>query len=126
MKKCLTLLLAVVLLLQFSGCGMNETTPSNGDRIDEMSEKIIRCLIEKDTETLESLFCERVQNTAEFDTQMNALFDFFDYEHYIRYDLNGDHAESEAKESGVRTEWSIDAEIIYIEISDENEVTPKS
>ena len=120
MKKCLTLLLAIVLLLQFSGCGMNETTPSNGDRIDEMSKEIVRCLIEKDREALEILFCKRVQNTAEFESQMNALYDFFDYDHFIRYDLDGDHAESEAKESGVRTEWSVDAEIIYIEVYDEN------
>lgn len=120
MKKCLAVLLAMLLLLQLGGCSINELMRSDRNKIDEMSEKIIRCLIEKDTETLESLFCERVQNSAEFDTQMNALFDFFDYEHYIRYDLDGNHAESEAKESGVRTEWSVDVEIIYIEVYDEN------
>ena len=120
MKKYLTLLLSIVLLLQFSGCGMNETTLSNGDRIDEMSKEIVRCLIEKDREALEILFCKRVQKTAEFESQMNALYDFFDYDYFIRYDLDGDHAESEAKESGVRTEWSVDVEIIYIEVYDEN------
>ena len=119
MKKCLALLLAMLLLLQLGGCSMNELMRSDSNKIDEMSEKIIRCLIEKDRETLGNLFCERVKKTAEFDAQMNALFAFCDYAHCIRYDLGGDHAQSEASEFGVRTEWSVDAEIIYIDVSDE-------
>lgn len=121
MRKVLSFLIIFALLIQLSGCGIYEIMTADTDRINEMSEEIIRCLVEKDRDTLKTLFCQQVRGTAEFEAQMDALFDFFDYDSFIRYDLDGAHAQSDSTEYGERLEWSISAEIIYIEVFNEAE-----
>ena len=121
MKKVCAFLLAIVLLLQLSGCGIYEIMTGDTDRINAMSEEIIRCLVEKDRDTLEKLFCQKVRDTAKFEAQMDDLYTFFDYDSFIRYDLDGNHAQSHSTEAGERVEWLVCAEIIYIEVFHEAE-----
>ena len=119
MKKILSFLISIVLCVQLCGCGIYEIMTADGNSIDEMSQEIVRCLIEKDREALEALFCQRVRDIEGFEAQMDGLYTFFDYDFFLRYDLNGDHAESESKENGERVAWSAHARIIYIEVCDE-------
>ena len=120
MKRVWSLLVICVLLMQLCGCGVYDIMTADSNAIDEMSEEIIRCLIEKDREALEAFFCQRVRSTEEFETQMDELYSFFDYDYFSRYDLNGDHAQSQTRETGKRVAWSVSAEISYIEVGNED------
>ena len=120
MKKVFSILTAIVLLVQLSGCGAYQIMTADSNRIDEMSEEIIRCLIEKDRDALEALFCHQVSGILAFEAQMDALYAFFDYDYFFRYDINGSHAESDSTEYGERVQWSVCAEIVYIEVFDES------
>ena len=121
MRRVWSLLFICAILMQLCSCGAYEIMTADSNAIDEMSEEIIRCLIEKDRDTLEELFCPQVRNNENFEAQMDELYDFFDYDHYIRCDLDGSHAESESQEGGKRVEWSVCAEIIYLEVVDGEE-----
>lgn len=118
MKRALSFFVVFVFFVQLSGCGVHELMTRDSNQIDAMSEEIIRCLIEKDRDALAELFCGQVRDTAAFDSQLDALYAFFDYDCFIRYDIDGDHAQSEARENGERVEWSVRARIVYIQVAD--------
>ena len=120
MKKGLSLLVICALLMQLCGCGALESMKNDGKAIDEMSEEIIRCLVEKDRDSLEKLFCQQVRSSEAFDSQLDELYEFFDHDHFIRYDLDGSNGESKSQENGECVRWFVRAEIVYIEVVDGN------
>ncbi len=121
--KTAALLLAVASLLALSACSaaphidlMNAITSEEEALIEEKSEEIVRCLTEGDKKTFASLFCEDVRESDGFAPQVDAVFDFFVCDVYIRSRIETVAGGGMSKEGGERTEWYVSPEIPYIEV----------
>jgi len=92
MKKALSVLAAVVLLL--SACGEDEGSAetaqkSNLDIARDVAQDIMDCFIDKDEEKLYSLFSTKSKKYYKLEEQIEAAFDFIDGE-IISYELPTD------------------------------------
>lgn len=86
------------------------------DKIQEMSEEIIRCLTERDQQALKDLFCESIRSLPGFDDQINRLFNYFRCDTYIDSAIDTTAGGGGLREYGEWKEWSVTPEIPYIEV----------
>lgn len=117
-------LLSMVLLMSVILCSCTgikgfsdkKKTMSEAQRIEAMSEDIIRCLTEKDKEAFTELFCEQVKSTEGFSEQVDQLFAFFQCDTYLTADINTSSSGGGSYEDGKKTEWSVTPAIPYIQV----------
>ena len=95
-----------------------------GRLIREQSEKIIRCLTENDKEGFCALFCEKARQRDTFNQEVDAVFDFFSCEVYIKAEVEDSAGGGMSTEEGKRTEWYLTPEITYIEVLQRKEDDP--
>ena len=82
-NKSIKLISAIVLILTIiilSSCrlieNINNYKPKKRIYIDNMGNEIIRCLNEKDKQSLSALFCDKVKNTDYLNRQIDFFFDY--------------------------------------------------
>ena len=92
--------------------------------IREQSDEIIRCLTENDKEGFCALFCEKVRQRDTFRQEVDAVFDFFSCEVYIKAEAADSAGGGTTTEEGKRTEWYLTPEITYIEVLQRTEDDP--
>lgn len=95
-----------MLLILFTGCTSNcgnSVRLKNDDvKVRDMSETIIECFINKDIETLKSMFCPIILSLDDIDEQIQGAFDFIDGE-IISYDIPRVHAMHKQNHEGITT-----------------------
>lgn len=121
MKRTVAILVVLSLLCLLCSCATLDTQTKDEQRITEMSDKIIRCLTEKDRDAFAALFCEQVKHTEAFEEQLNGMFDFFLGDIYLQSDFNGANHEYESFEKGERIQWVVSEEIVYLKVSCKSE-----
>jgi len=116
MKKLIILLFVMILLL--TSCNINNIL-SNGEseKIKQMSTDILTCITENDKESFKKLFCEQVQNSPDFDEQVDKAFEYCKGTVYftdttIRTIASG----GSSTKNGERTEWHVDPDIPYFRV----------
>ena len=122
--RYIVLLLSAALLIALclSGCSllksnlMDRITSEDGALVTDQSNEIIRCLTEKDREGFCALFSEQARQSDTFEQEVDALFDFFRCDAYIRAGFDDLAGGGGSMESGDRTEWYLHPEITYIEV----------
>ncbi len=95
---------------------LNKLTSEEGQLIQEKSDEIIRCLTDKDKEAFCELFSEEARQSDTFDQEVDAVFDFFSCEVYIKSEVVDTAGGESSSEEGERTKWSVYPEITYIEV----------
>lgn len=85
MKRMILILLFVVMCLSLTSC----TIETKENVVDRYSNEVLRCFDERDAEGLKALFCERVQNSSDFDKEIEKAMGFFEgnivsYNDYFR------------------------------------------
>lgn len=103
-------------LLSFRAEHLTAVMEEEGEMARGQSEEIIRCLTEGDKEGLAALFCPRVREGEDFSRQLDAAFDFFRCETYIKAQVQEFCGGGESMDGGERTAWYLSPEITYIEI----------
>ena len=98
---------------------LNKLTSEEGQLIQEKSDEIIRCLTDKDKEAFCELFSEQARQSDTFDQEVDAVFDFFSCEVYIKSEVVDTAGGESSSKDGERTEWSVSPEITYIEVLQE-------
>lgn len=79
MKKAIKLLILVLVLpVLLSGCGANKRINQDYEYLEGISSEIIRCLDEKDSESLKAMFSVSTQNNFELDKEIEALFESYE------------------------------------------------
>ena len=122
LKKYMISVLFTIWLLFLGSCSnirgvqLTKVLNEEGQKIQSMSEEIIRCLTEKDSEAFTELFCDQVRNEDIFDKQIEKLFDFFECDSYIKSEIDTVAAGGDSREYGMRTEWYVIPQITYIEV----------
>lgn len=91
-------------------------TDEEGKRITQQSNEIIRCLTERDRDGLAALFCEKAREGTAFDRELDAVFDYFNCEVYIKAEVNSLAGGGASTESGKRVKWYVHPEITYIKV----------
>lgn len=113
MKKGIAVFMPILMAVLLCSCakirdiklpGASEREP---EKIQSMSEEIIRCLTEKDKDSFKNLFCEQVRKREGFDGQLEELFDSFVCDTYTASEIQQTASGGESKESGERTEWYV-------------------
>lgn len=82
-------------------------TLAESKKIKEKSSEIIRCLTENDRDGFCSLFCDRVRQRDSFNQEVDAIFDFFPCEVYVKSEVNDSASGGTSTEMGKRTEWHV-------------------
>ena len=100
----------------FRGGQLDKLTSEESKLIQERSDEIIRCLTENDKESFRALFNEQVRKSDTFDQDVDAVFDFFSCEVYIKSEVVDTAGGESSMEGGERTKWSVSPEITYIEV----------
>ena len=122
--KHIVLLLSTVLLgaLFLNGCSllksnlMDRITSEDSALVTDQTNEIIRCLTEKDREGFCALFSEQARQSDTFEQEVDAIFDFFRCDVYIKAGFDDLAGGGGSMESGERTEWYLHPEITYIEV----------
>lgn len=108
---CMVTLTSCSRALQFTN-KINEESK----KIESMSEEIIRCLTENDQDGFIALFCEKIRETGDFDSQIENVFAFFKCDSYLRSEINTTAGGGGITEFGKKIEWYVTPEITYIEV----------
>ncbi|MCI8496986.1 MAG: DUF5104 domain-containing protein [Clostridiales bacterium] len=95
---------------------MTRISKSEAEKVQEMSQEIIRCLTEHDRQALKNLFCEQSRSQPRFDNELDALLDYFRCDTYINADIDGITGGGGHREYGEWLEWYVIPEIPYIEV----------
>ena len=98
------------------GGRLNALQAEESKKVEEKSNEIIRCLTENDREGFRALFCEQIRQSDSFDREVDAVFDFFSCDTYIKAEVQTLAGGGASIEAGERTEWYVRPEITYIEI----------
>lgn len=95
-NKSIKLIMVIVLILTviiLSSCrlieNINNYKPKKRIYIDNMGNEIIRCINEKDKQSLSSLFCDKVKNTDYLNRQIDFFFDYIDKQGGLFIDDSG-------------------------------------
>ncbi len=133
MKRIFCLLLAACLVISLGGCAVPQAPQASQDaqttqdtatiqwssdeykNAEIMAQKIVKCLIEKDRDGFNALFCKPTRSTSCFTDYVGNLFNMFYYDSYIGYRYD-DMVASYAKENDKEILRTLQAEIIYIEV----------
>lgn len=126
MKSLETMLVILLVgMVSLSACSsiregqLNKLTSEESQLIQEKSEEIIRCLTENDKDAFRTLFSEETRHSDTFDGEVDAVFDFFSCEVYIKSEVVDTAGGESSSEDGERTKWSVSPEITYIEVLQE-------
>lgn len=130
-KKIIGLLSSVCSLINLTSCSEAAKTKLNsGNILKKYGENVYNALIEHDTESLKSMFCEELQNNYDIDSDIDAVYRFLgdniqDYDN-ISCDTHGESIRdgetvrltSYAKINGLKTdkdsfEITINVMLIY-------------
>ena len=106
MKKIATLILAVLLLINFSSC-LNPATSlfkSDSDQATERAAVLFTAIENKDKQACEKLFAKKVRNSQDFDKQIEELFEYFDGK-VVSYEENGLQTSSSSEEGEQSKEY---------------------
>ena len=121
-RGILFLLIAVLCALSLTACSqfslnlINKLTSEDSELVKEKSNEIIRCLTEKDRDGFCSLFSEETRQSETFEQEVDALFDFFRCDVYIKAGIEELAGGGGSLESGNRTDWYLRPEITYIQV----------
>ena len=123
MKKIATLILAVLLLINFSSC-LNPTTSlfkSDSDQATERAAVLFTAIENKDKQACEKLFAKKVRNSQDFDKQIEELFEYFDGK-VVSYEENGLQTSSSSEEGEQSKEYYRVAllDVIYDDFDSDN------
>lgn len=122
--KAAAIILEILLvgMVSLSACSLiregqlNKLTSTESQLIQEKSNEIIRCLTENDKDAFRALFSEEARQSDTLDEEVDAVFDFFSCEIYIKSEVVDVAGGESSSENGERTEWSVSPEITYIEV----------
>ena len=122
-KKTVVLLLSLCIFV-LTSCSISDLragqlsklTTEESEKIESMSEEIIRCLTEKDSDGFCKLFSQKVREEKEFNNQIENVFSFFKCDGYTTADIDTTAGGGEHIEFGKKTEWYVMPEIKYIEV----------
>lgn len=95
MKKYFMIMICFVLFV-FTGCEDLDKHNPNANN-EKIGTEIIRCFKEKDTEGLKSMFCSKISNSHDLDSEISAAMDFME-------------GEIESYEISAGTGWSYDVD----------------
>ena len=98
-----------------SGSTTIQWTSDDGQNAEKMAQEIIRCLINKDKESFNALFCKPIRETECFTEYVGNLYSMFNYDSYIGYRCD-DMRSTFSKEGEREVFRQLQAEIIYIEV----------
>ena len=85
MRKLLCCLLCLCMALSLCSCAPAEPTElQKEETVTALSDELIRCLSTHDREGFADLFCAQVRAHPDFESQVDALFDFFEADNYTR------------------------------------------
>ena len=124
-KTCrgiLFLLVAALCALNLTACSqfslnlINKLTLEDSELVKEESNEIIRCLTEKDRDSFCALFSDEARQSETFEQEVDALFDFFKCDVYIKAGIEELAGGGGSMESGSRTDWYLRPEITYIQV----------
>ena len=116
------LLFGMILILtscsfaDFRAAQLSKLMNEEAEKIEEMSEEIIRCLTENDQDGLAELFCEKIKKSEDFNSQIEKVFSFFKCDVYIDSEYKISAGGGSHIEYGEKTEWYVIPEITYIDI----------
>lgn len=121
LKKRIVPLLLTAAILFLCSCSsralqLTKITSEENEKVQTMSQEIIRCLTEKDKEAFNALFCEQVKNTDKFAGQVDELFDFFQCDTYIKSEICMNAGGGSETDEGKRIKWYVFPEITYISV----------
>ena len=85
MKYIAGVVICIIAIITMTSC---KSVPKEMG-VNEYSEEVLRCFDERDAEGLKALFCERVQNSSDFDKEIEKAMGFFEgnivsYNDYFR------------------------------------------
>ena len=115
-------LIAALCALSLTACSqfnlnlINKLTSEDSELVKEKSNEIVRCLTEKDREGFCALFSEEARQSETFEQEVDALFDFFRCDVYIKAGIEELAGGGGSLESGNRTDWYLRPEITYIQV----------
>ncbi|MDE5855612.1 MAG: DUF5104 domain-containing protein [Anaeroplasmataceae bacterium] len=95
------------------GCSIVDTE-SESEKIIAKSNEIMRCFIERDQESFNHLFCERVKNSEGFQEQSDAVFSLFECDTYVGAQINTTASGGKAWGDGGVIEWDVAPYINWI------------
>jgi hypothetical protein len=90
MKKIITLVVVLALIIVSSSCGATNLIRKefeNNNSADDLSNKIVQCINNGNKDGFAEEFCEKDRNDDNFSTEVNELFDFFT-DRISSYDIN--------------------------------------
>lgn len=121
LKKVCSLLLIFLISSIFCSCSVldqkSEKKPKGeAEKIQDMSEEIIRCLTKKDKKAFIELFSEKVRKQENFSGQVDELFSFFECETYLQSDIKTTASGNGSIRDGKRTETYLSPEVPYIQV----------
>ncbi|WP_281814959.1 DUF5104 domain-containing protein [Vallitalea longa] len=91
---------------------MNEES----EKIEQMSNEIIRCFTEPDKEALKALFCEQISSQTNFENEIDEAFEFLKCDVYTKSELDTSASGERSWDSGKCTKWSLYPDIPYIAV----------
>ena len=85
-RKIFTLLLSFSLIFTITSCTKKEekakltveTNKVDNNKVNQYSEKHVKCFSEGDKETLKSMFTEKIRKRKEMDTEIDKAMEFFE------------------------------------------------
>ena len=122
-KKGMHVLSFITLLVIFTSCSFTGYE-SESEKIEAMSNEIIRCLTSHDQESFNELFCEKTRNYSNFSEESDALFSFFECDTYVSAQLNYGGSGSKGWDDGVVDYWTIDTSIPWLKVFVEDPKVP--
>ena len=95
---------------------LDAITSEESQRIKEMSNEIIRCFSEKDSDALKNLFCEQVRINSNIDKEVDEALEFLDIDIYTTSTIKETASGGSHTSRGERVAWYLTPEIPYLSI----------
>ncbi len=123
-QRIILLLITLICIVSMNACTLDRTKQltllesEESEQIKKQSAEIIRCLTNNDRDGFCTLFCDKIKQSDTFNKQVDALFEFFSCDAYIKSEIIDSACGGESSDRGKRTEWYVTPEITYIKVID--------